>query len=91
MDSAPKKEQTSEHINLKVIGSDKNEIAFKIKRTTPLQKLMDAYIEKMGFERNSVRFLFDGQRLVGSNTPQDLDMENEDIITAASEQIGGSY
>jgi len=24
-------------------------IAFKIKRTTPLQKLMDAYIEKMGF------------------------------------------
>ena len=26
MDSAPKKEQTSEHINLKVIGSDKNEI-----------------------------------------------------------------
>jgi len=26
MDGAPKKEQTSEHINLKVIGSDKNEI-----------------------------------------------------------------
>jgi len=24
-------------------------LAFKIKRTTPLQKLMDAYIEKMGF------------------------------------------
>lgn len=38
--------QESEHINLKVAGQDGSVVQFKIKRHTPLAKLMKAYCER---------------------------------------------
>lgn len=38
--------QESEHINLKVLGQDNAVVQFKIKRQTPLKKLMTAYCER---------------------------------------------
>merc|ERR1712230_95691 len=49
----------SEHLNIKVTDNN-NEVFFKIKRTTQLKKLMDAFCERQGKAPNSVRFLFDG-------------------------------
>ena len=46
-----KKEQTDEkveHINLKFANGNGEEISFKIKKTTPLSKLMTAYETKAG-------------------------------------------
>ncbi len=39
---------------------------------------------------DSVRFLFDGQRLNPQQTPADLEMEDEDEIDAMVQQTGGS-
>lgn len=36
----------AEHINLKVLGQDNAVVQFKIKRHTPLRKLMTAYCER---------------------------------------------
>lgn len=36
----------NEHINLKVAGQDGSVVQFKIKRHTPLSKLMKAYCER---------------------------------------------
>ncbi len=36
----------SEHINLKVTGQDGSVVHFKIKKNTPLRKLMSAYCER---------------------------------------------
>lgn len=36
----------SEHINLKVLGQDNAVVQFKIKKHTPLRKLMGAYCER---------------------------------------------
>lgn len=36
----------SEHINLKVLGQDNTVVQFKIKKHTPLRKLMSAYCER---------------------------------------------
>ncbi|EIE76644.1 hypothetical protein G6F46_003770 [Rhizopus delemar] len=80
---------SSEHINLKVVGSDKNEVFFKIKRTTQLRKLMDAYCERQGKAPGSVRFLYDGTRVQNHNTPNELDMDDGDSIDVMVEQIGG--
>ncbi|ORZ00434.1 ubiquitin-related domain-containing protein [Syncephalastrum racemosum] len=80
----------TEHINIKVVGSDQNEVFFKIKRTTPLRKLMDAYCERQGKAAGSVRFLYDGNRVMPQNTPQELDMDDGDSIDVMVEQIGGS-
>ncbi|KAI9331478.1 Senp1 covalent complex with sumo-2, partial [Obelidium mucronatum] len=78
-----------QHINLKVLGSDGNEIAFKIKRTTPLSKLMDAYSSKTGVDPRSVRFMLDGNRLNPTDTPDSLEMEDGDQIQTTITQVGG--
>ncbi|GAB5587541.1 SUMO protein smt3 [Umbelopsis nana] len=81
-----KKEGGSEHINLKVVGNDHNEVFFKIKRSTNLKKLMDAYCERQGKSTSSVRFLYDGIRI---QPTKQLDMEDGDSIDVMVEQIGG--
>ena len=57
-----------EHLNIKVTDNN-NEVFFKIKRTTQLKKLMDAFCDRQGKAANSVRFLFDGSRVQPHDTP----------------------
>ncbi|KAK9728985.1 SUMO protein smt3 [Basidiobolus ranarum] len=90
MSDVDKKEST-EHINLKVVGNDHNEVFFKIKRTTALKKLMEAYCDRQGKSVSSVRFLYDGVRIQPHNTPSELEMEDGDSIDVMVEQIGGAY
>jgi small ubiquitin-related modifier len=79
----------SEHINLRVASPDGGEVFFKIKKTTALKKLMDAYCEKQAIGTDSVRFLYDGQRVTADQTPLSLDMDDNDIIDAVLQQTGG--
>ena len=60
--------QAVEHLNIKVTDNN-NEVFFKIKRTTALKKLMDAFCERQGKAPSSVRFLFDGQRVQPTDSP----------------------
>ena len=77
-------------IHLKVRSQDDDEVFFKIKRSTQLKKLMDKYCERQGISNiNNVRFLFDGERLVETNTPDELQMQNGDEIDVVIEQVGG--
>uniref|UniRef100_UPI0035CD3DA6 CM1 n=1 Tax=Homo sapiens TaxID=9606 RepID=UPI0035CD3DA6 len=78
------------HINLKV-SDGSSEIFFKIKKTTPLRRLMEAFAKRQGKEMDSLRFLYDGIRIQADQTPEDLDMEDNDIIEAHREQIGGAW
>ncbi len=77
------------HINIKVKAQDGTEIFFKIKRTTQLKKLMEAYCTRQGLSANQCRFIFDGERLKDDDTPDKLEMENGDEIDAMVEQTGG--
>merc|ERR1711933_558302 len=81
--------QNKEHLNLKVKAQDGTEVYFKVKETTKLKKLMDAYCARVGKEAGSIRFLFDGDRIAPDSTPNDLGMEDEDEIDAMVEQHGG--
>lgn len=65
---APPKPEQSEHLNIKVTDNS-SEVFFKIKRTTQLKKLMDAFCERSGKAATSVRFLFDGGRVQPTDTP----------------------
>lgn len=60
-----------EHLNIKVTDNN-NEVFFKIKRTTVLKKLMDAFCDRQGKSANSVRFLFDGQRVQATDSPESV-------------------
>lgn len=57
-----------EHLNIKVTDNN-NEVFFKIKKSTKLEKLMGAFCERQGKALNSVRFLFEGQRVQPTDTP----------------------
>ena len=58
----------TEHLNIKVTDNN-NEVFFKIKRSTQLKKLMDAFCERQGKQMSTVRFLFDGTRVRPEDTP----------------------
>ncbi|CAH9112836.1 unnamed protein product [Cuscuta europaea] len=79
------------HINLKVKGHDGNEVFFRIKRSTQLKKLMNAYCDRQSIEFTSIAFLFDGRRLRAEQTPNELEMGDGDEIDAMLHQTGGTY
>lgn len=58
----------TEHLNIKVTDNN-NEVFFKIKRSTKLEKLMNAFCERQGKSISSVRFLFEGSRVQPTDTP----------------------
>ncbi|KAJ5789958.1 uncharacterized protein N7518_006969, partial [Penicillium psychrosexuale] len=78
----------TEHLNIKVTDNN-NEVFFKIKRTTQLKKLMDAFCERQGKQMSTVRFLFDGTRVRPEDSPDTLDMADGDTLEVHQEQIGG--
>ncbi|XP_032628362.2 small ubiquitin-related modifier 3 isoform X1 [Chelonoidis abingdonii] len=79
----------NDHINLKVAGQDGSVVQFKIKRHTPLNKLMKAYCERQGLSMRQIRFRFDGQPINETDTPAQLEMEDEDTIDVFQQQTGG--
>jgi len=78
-----------EHLHVKVRSPHGQEVFFRIRRTTNLQKLMTAYCNRLGLPPDGVRFLFDGDRIRGDQTPKDIGLEDSDIIDAMVRQIGG--
>lgn len=84
-----KGEDKDQHINIKVVNGEGIEVFFKIKKTTNLKKLMEAYCKRQGLNASTVRFTFDGNRISGSETAEQLEMEDQDVIDAMVEQTGG--
>ncbi|KAH6667300.1 ubiquitin-related domain-containing protein [Halenospora varia] len=81
----PKEEDT---LNIKVTDNN-NEVFFKIKSSSVLKKLMDAFCERQGKDRSSVRFLFNGSRVQDTDSPDTFDMQDGDTLEVHQEQIGG--
>lgn len=86
---ADDKKEGSEHINLKVLGQDGSVVHFKIKKNTPLRKLMTAYCDRTSVKLEQMRFRFDGQAISENETPSQLDMEDGDTIDVFHQQTGG--
>ncbi|KAF5888773.1 small ubiquitin-related modifier 2, partial [Clarias magur] len=93
-DEKPKegvKTENNEHINLKVAGQDGSVVQFKIKRHTPLSKLMKAYCERQGLTMRQIRFRFDGQPINETDTPaQGMDPEAKSSSRVLRPPGGGS-
>uniref|UniRef100_A0A2K5Q567 Ubiquitin-like domain-containing protein n=1 Tax=Cebus imitator TaxID=2715852 RepID=A0A2K5Q567_CEBIM len=53
---------------------DSSEIHFKVKMTTHLKKLKESYCQRQGVPMNSLRFLFEGQRIADNHTPKEVSM-----------------
>ena len=78
-----------DYINLKVKSQEGEEVFFKIKKSTQFKKLMDAYCQRQSVNSSNVRFLYEGERIVGDQTPANYKMDNGDEIDVVIEQTGG--
>ncbi|KAK1390218.1 Ubiquitin-like domain-containing protein [Heracleum sosnowskyi] len=85
------KEEEDEKVTLRVQQEGTVDFYFTMKRKDPLRKLMMAYCErrKLGDYR-SLRFHLNGDRITGDQTPNQLELENADVIDAWSDQMGGA-
>lgn len=72
--AAPDAPANAEHLNIKV-SDNNNEVFFKIKRTTKLEKLMTAFCERQGKSITSCRFLFEGTRVQPTDTPEAVGLD----------------
>lgn len=90
-DIKPKVDGGNEIIQIKVSNQEGNEVLFKIKKSTPLKKMMTAYCEAKSLsDSNAIRFTYKGARVRETQTPLDLGMEDGDSIDILNEQIGGN-
>lgn len=71
------------------VTDNQTEVTFKVKRKTPLHRVMDSFCKRTGKDPNSLRFLFDGERVNKDDTPGSLGMEDGDKIEALNQQTGG--
>ncbi|GCC36452.1 hypothetical protein chiPu_0014946, partial [Chiloscyllium punctatum] len=68
-------------ICLRVRGVERNSFQdITIGKTESLKRLMEDYKERMALQRCRLTFHFDGAELSESSTPQDNEMENDDVI-----------
>ena len=74
-------------LSLTVIDNFGDEECYKIARGTQLTWFMDAYCKKHGIPHESVRFMYEGQAIDESKTPDDLEMEDDDVIDAVLAQL----
>jgi hypothetical protein len=47
-------------------------VFFRIKRSTQLKKLMNAYCDRQSVDMTAIAFLFDGRRLRAEQTPDEV-------------------
>ena len=86
----PKKVDISEDLlNIKCVSQDRDEVCFRLKTTTPFQKMFDAYASQTKLNAASLRFLFDGTRINPTASPGALQMEDGDTVDVYMEQVGG--
>eukprot|EP00035_Acanthoeca_spectabilis_P020149 m.431365 g.431365 ORF g.431365 m.431365 type:complete len:101 (-) comp17292_c0_seq1:169-471(-) len=83
------KAEEENFINLRVVAQDNQELHFKIKRSTPMRRLIGTYCKKKQLQAESVRFLFDGEQIDPDATPDTMEMEDKDVIDVMYQQTGG--
>lgn len=77
------------HIHIRLLSTNGQEVHFKISKTTQFRKLFSVYAERAGINEENIKFLFDGKRIDGEQTPKSLEMEDHDVIDAVLAQTGG--
>ena len=71
---------TEGQMNIRIRDQGGEETFFKVKKSTKLEKVFNAYSTRKGVAPGSLRFLFDGVRVQPHQTPEDIDMDDGDQL-----------
>lgn len=83
------KKPTTDTISIRIHDQSGEDMFFKVKKTTKLEKVFIAYSQRKGFTASSVRFLFDGARVRPDQRPEELGMDDGDLLDCMLAQNGG--
>ena len=72
-------------LNIRVRTAEGEETFFRIKKTTQMHKVFNAFATRKGVAATSLRFLFDGSRVLGDQTAEDIAMEDGDQLDCVPE------
>eukprot|EP01046_Picozoa_sp_COSAG06_P021085 COSAG06_NODE_1568_length_9074_cov_5.196212_4_plen_393_part_00 len=81
--SSVERPPTTNRIAVKVRDHEGEDALFTIKRDSSLRKLMRKYAERAGVNVSALRFFFEGNSIVDIHTPNELEMEDGDVIDAS--------
>lgn len=77
----PEKEVNPEDlIRLKLVAASGKGEKFRISKYEPLAKLFDKYCSKHNLDPKTVKFVLDGEALSGKDSPEMLELEDDDSI-----------
>ncbi len=82
-------EVPTESITIRVKDGGGEEMFFKVKKTTKMEKIFTAYAQRKGISVNDLRFMLDGERIKNDSTPKMLELEDNDQIDVTLNTVGG--
>ncbi|KAN0078078.1 hypothetical protein V8E55_010135 [Tylopilus felleus] len=71
------------------INYEGQHITVKVKSNMPFKKIFAAAEERFSKVSGSFRFVYEGKRLTAESTPAEMEMEDNDVIDAHIQQVGG--
>ncbi|KAJ1368269.1 C4-methyl sterol oxidase 1 [Parelaphostrongylus tenuis] len=77
------------YIKLKVVSQDSNVVKFRVRNRMAMSKLKRSYADRTGVAVSSLRFIFDGRPIRDDDTPETLDLQDDDMIEVYQEQLEG--
>jgi small ubiquitin-related modifier len=78
-----------EHVNLTIKDPQGEEVYFKVKRTTRMRKLFQAFCKRSNTDPSTMRFFYQGDRIDDEQSPADLGLRDGDKIDAFVRQVAG--
>lgn len=83
-------EDAPQVISIKVRSQHGEEVFFKIKPHTVMEKVIKAFAERIGTDQSSIRLTFDGQRILPTQTAAELELQDNDVIDVMEFMVGGT-
>ena len=79
----------TERMRIKLISNTNKEVLFEVSSTTKMGTVMHAYCNRLKINIDSVRFLFDGNRINEGLLVSQAGLEQDDIIDVQEAMEGG--
>ncbi|VFR02175.1 unnamed protein product [Cuscuta campestris] len=78
------------YVRIKVQMEYQRDHYFTIRKDEAIQTALVRYCKLEELDFSTIRFFVDGKRVQAGNTPEGLEMEDEDTIDAFLHMVGGS-
>ncbi|CAI9105024.1 OLC1v1003855C1 [Oldenlandia corymbosa var. corymbosa] len=87
-ESEEEEEESVGSVQIIVQKLDSIDVTMRVKKNVKLGKVMVVYCNRMGLRMDALRFTIDGKRVNEQQTPNDVGLEDGDVIDVWSEQLG---